>query len=222
MRSVCAAVAILVALAACGTDDTVETSATGRSDQMHRERSTLQPMPTDAHELCSSIAVVRAWCPRLVPEAGILSSREIERPGLGYTTFNMEAGTAYADVFRDRPPSFVHLVVEGGEIRTSLDVLLYSRRQPVVSKDGLLDGPEAGRASSENPPRALYLGQRAWGGKHGELILAPGYERVVSIHGGHLLFAWGSGKTGYIVSLHAWEPFTAAERTLKAIVESTQ
>lgn len=220
MRSVWAAAAILVALAACGTDGTSEAPDLGRANETHGERPTLQPTPGDAEQLCSSIELVRSACPRLVPEAASFSSREIERPRLGYTTFNMEAGTAYADLLRNRPPSFVHLVVEGGQIQPSLDVLVYLRRQPVDSKDGLIDGPEARRALSKNPPRALYLGRRTWGGKRGELILAPPYESVVSIHGGHVLFVWGEGKAGYVLSLHAWEPFTESERTLQAIVES--
>lgn len=220
MRRVFIAVAILVALAGCGADDTPEPSGAGRSDETRGEDPALQPMPRDAEQLCSSIALVRAACPRPVPEASAFSAREIERPGLGYTTFNLEAGTSYADPSRDRPPSFVHLVVEGGKVRPSLDVLVYSHRRPVKSRDGLLDGPESREAIAKNPPNALYLGDRTWGGKRGELVLAPPYDKVVSIHGGHLIFVWSGGKSDYVVSLHAWEPFTESESTLKAIVES--
>lgn len=220
MRRVCIAVAILIALAGCGRDDAPEPSDAGRSDETTRENSALQPMPRDAEQLCSSIALVRTACPRLVPKASTLSGREIERPGLGYTTFNLEGGTSYADPSRDRPPSFVHLVVEGGNVRPSLDVLVYSRRRPVTSRDGLLDGPESREAAAKNPPNALYLGHRTWGGRRGDLVLAPPYDKVVSIHGGHLIFVWSDGETDYVVSLHAWEPFTESESTLKVIVES--
>jgi hypothetical protein len=54
----------------------------------------------------------------------------------------------------------------------------------------------------------------------GELVLAPPYDRVVSMHGAHLLFVWSAGEAGYVVSLHAWEPFTESESALKAVVES--
>ena len=183
MRRVFIAVAILVALAGCGADDTPEPSGGGRSDDTRGEDPALQPMPRDAEELCVSMALVRAACPRLVPKAPAFSAREIERPGLGYTTFSLEAGLSYADPSRDRPPSFVHLVVEGGKVRPSLDVLVYSHRRPVRSRDGLLDGPESREAVAKNPPNALFLGDRTWGGKRGELVLAPPYDKVVSIRG---------------------------------------
>ncbi len=51
-------------------------------------------------------------------------------------------------------------------------------------------------------------------------MLAPPYQSVVSIHGGHLLFVSGEGDTRYAVSLHAWEPFRQTERTLEAVVDS--
>jgi hypothetical protein len=221
------ALALSVALAFVATGcDGSETHAPTASETRRPQQGTpardvaFRRMPARAAQVCQSLGGVKDVCPSLLPKANTYSAREIERSGLGYVTFNMEAGTSYADTSRDRPPSFAHVVLEGGDLEASLDVLVFSRRQLVVARDGLLDSPERRRALSKNPPRTLYLGKRNWAGRNGELVLAPPYDSVASIHGGHLLFAWSERGMDYAVSLHAWEPFTETERSLRLVVES--
>jgi len=39
--------------------------------------------------------------------------------------------------------------------------------------------------------------------------------------GDHVIFVWHTRTSDYVIGLHAWEPFTQAVSTLRAIVESS-
>jgi hypothetical protein len=58
------------------------------------------------------------------------------------------------------------------------------------------------------------------GRKKGVVALAPPYNTVSSIHGDHIIFRWKQAGTDYVLSLHAWEPFSECFATLRAMVES--
>ena len=82
------------------------------------------------------------------------------------------------------------------------------RQLRVTLRDGLMR-----RARS----RTYALGPARWGGRAGRLYLAASYPRGGWL-GNHLIFRWRTGRSDYVVSLHAWEPLTETAATLRAIV----
>jgi len=113
---------------------------------------------------------------------------------------------------RNRPPGVLHITIVAGAVAELLGGMSYpnTRREAMLS-DGIV-------ARKRREP--LLFGSRDWGDRRGALFLAPSYPFGGEI-GGHLTFWWRSHSTNYIVSLHAWEPLTECERTLRTIVLST-
>jgi hypothetical protein len=164
-------------------------------------------MPAPALLLCRSRPLLRAGCPRLVPRARGYGARIIPRTGLGYATFDLHVSWPHGDPAKNRPPRFVHVVVEGGDVEASFE---FPRRP------GTATSPTLSRSRAEG----LVLGRRRWGGLAGTLLLAPSFDRSSTLHGDHLVFVWRESGTGHLVSLHAWNPIEEATATLRAIVES--
>lgn len=132
----------------------------------------------------------------------------------------MEAGISYADPTRDAPPSFLHAVVEGGDLHNSFASFGFPRKGPATTPtDGLTRSRERTRLV-RRVPQAVFLGRVTWGGINGVVALAPPYNAVSSIHGDHLIFRWRRGETEYALSIHAWEPFSESFATLRAMIES--
>ncbi len=139
-------------------------------------------------------------------------------------TFTVQAGTSHGDPRKDRPPGFVHVVVQGGDLSDAFETFTYRRSRPVELTDGLMLSPERERLArlglSGRTPQGLYLGAVTWGSRTGDLVLAPSFEYSDSIHADHVLFVWTDRGRGYAVSLHAWEPFLQAVSALRRMVAS--
>jgi hypothetical protein len=65
----------------------------------------------------------------------------------------------------------------------------------------------------------LLLGAFTWGGKEGEVALAPSFP-AGGIEGDHLIFRWIEADTAYSISLHAWKPAAESLESLRAVVAS--
>ncbi|MGH3034458.1 MAG: hypothetical protein ACRDON_07850 [Gaiellaceae bacterium] len=109
-------------------------------------------MPSAALRACRRMELVGSACPRRVPQAETYSTRAIERAGLGYETFNLESGTASAEPSRNRPPAFVHIVVEAGDLEDAFQTLVFPLEgTPVRARDGVV---RLGREGGNARPRA--------------------------------------------------------------------
>ena len=151
---------------------------------------------------CRRFEALRPVCPLQAPAArqdeGYGHRASSNRSGKGDEAAylaNIEWGAPYRNAVneRDRPPRFAHLVVMAGELDRVLGF------------------------DVSNPEEAL--GKRTWGGRAGELVLAPPYPRA-GINGSHLVFLWEQGGTDYALALHAWEPLDEAEAALRETVLS--
>lgn len=115
-----------------------------------------------------------------------------------------------------RTPSFIHLVVYGGDLGGPKGFQAHARSAfpfdwPAPSSARqLVDG-----LSPQRGTNAIAFGRYTFGDVEGELVLAPAIQ---AMDGDHLIFRWRSDEREYAVSLHAWEPLTRAAATLRAIV----
>ena len=105
---------------------------------------------------------------------------------------------------RNAPPAFAHLNVFAGDLQTMADFQIDQATE---------EDPEKERTS------ALSFGERTWNGHSGDLLLAPSYPHG-GMEGDHLVFRWTRESVDYSLSLHAWDPLSETEATLKALVES--
>jgi hypothetical protein len=125
---------------------------------------------------------------------------------------------------KNRPPGFIHIVVQGGELADAFETFTYTTSEIWPVRDGLMRTEErrqlAALGLSGDIPMGVFLGERSWAGHRGELILAPPFTYSDSIHADHLIFLWRSDGRDHAVSLHAWEPFTESVATLQAVVDS--
>lgn len=157
----------------------------------------MMDLSAQAFDKCRRYGPMSGACPSLVPtmeqEIGQRASvRRIGRGGKAAYLFEAEWGAPYGNRVneRDAPPRYSHLVVMAGDVGSLL------RFEPARS-----------------------LGKRSWGGRSGELDLAPPYPHG-GVNGSHLLFRWDEGGNDHAVSLHAWEPLTEAEAALRETVLS--
>jgi hypothetical protein len=167
----------------------------------------------------------REACPARVPsfEAAELRSDSF-RQGRHWT-FTAEGGSGpYTNPSKNRPPGFIHLVVQGGDLSDSFETFTYATSEIFLVRDGLMQSAARRRlgalGQSGETPEGIFLGERRWAGRQGELVLAPSFIYSDSIHADHLIFLWGSDGRDYALSLHAWEPFTECVATLQAVVDS--
>lgn len=160
--------------------------------------------PSEMVSACRQKAAVAARCPRELPAAGAWSWRFIERLD-DRMTFTIQSGAEDRDSDRNRPPFFVHIVVDRG-VLTDLDRL----------------GAEAVRMNrlQRLPSETVSLGRRQWAGRTGELLLLPVYNSASSIHAGHLTFVQRRGRETIAFSIHAWLPAAESERVLRRVIES--
>jgi hypothetical protein len=171
---------------------------------------------------CRALPLVRPACPRRIPQSEDYTAREIVRsPQRTFESFELAHGAEYGNPARDRPPRFLHVVIEAGELGEAFDTFSYpSSGKSVKPRDGLLTSMLRRRLEGEHVPRALFLESARWRGKTGTVVLVPAYEFVDSLHAGHLVFRWREHGNGYVVSLHAWEPFSEAFAGLRAMIRS--
>ena len=77
----------------------------------------------------------------------------------------------------------------------------------------------AGDLRKAFPFRTTLVGVYPWHGRYGTVVRAPPYPAGGEV-GGHLIFRWRAGRTGFAVSLHAWSPVAEPLATLRAMVLS--
>lgn len=140
-------------------------------------------------------------------------------------TFTAEVGSGpYRDPSDNEPPGFVHVVVQGGDLSDAFETFMYSTMKSFEPRDGLMGSDERERRAAlgqmGQTPMGLFLGTETWDGLTGEIVLAPPFTAVDSIHADHVMFVWHVSGLDYVLSLHAWEPFTQSVATLRAVVAS--
>jgi hypothetical protein len=170
---------------------------------------------------CRALPLVRPACPRRLPQSEDYTAREIVRSPQGkFETFELARGAEYGNPARDRPPRFLHVIIEAGDLGEAFDTFSYpSSGKAVKPRDGLLTSALRRKLEGEHVPRALFLQDARWG-KSGTVVLVPTFDFVDSLHAGHLVFRWRERGKDYVVSLHAWEPFSETFAALRAIVRS--
>jgi hypothetical protein len=186
--------------------------------------------PRNVLEACRRLLLVRPACPTRVPST---ARRTPGVPGPALTaTWTVDAshiddvdsvsagvGTP-TDPSEDRPPSFVHLVIAGGNLKSELASI--GEQQPTEVTDGLMTSSRrTNNVGASGRARALLLGRRMWGDHAGTLTLEPSFGASGSLNADHIVFRWSSDGRPYAISLHGWEPFRQAVATLRRVVEST-
>jgi hypothetical protein len=166
-------------------------------------------------ERCNSAFVLRPACPALIPKvAGPLTASGNSIRSDGFAVFDLQYGVPHEQRTQlNRPPEVLHLTIVAGPKPGNL----FGGMAYPGSKAGatLENGLDVGKRR-----QPLLFGTRRWGGHMGALFLAPSYPFGGQI-GGHLTFWWQDGGSGYVVSLHAWEPLRECARVLQTIVAST-
>jgi hypothetical protein len=175
------------------------------------ETVALVPTPDDALRRCRRSPTVAPACPRQVPEAPYDPASPIyaaeAHPGAetGTRVFSLQWGAEHpGQPELDRPPATVHVVVSAGARARG------PASRPAALRDGLLE---------ERRRTYLALGRATWGGRRGDVLLAPPFPRG-GLEANHLVFRWAEGDVATQVSLHGWEPFTEVRPVLRAVVES--
>jgi hypothetical protein len=198
---------VVLATTAFGCGGSARTAA-GTHVQMEAMTSALSAR-------CHSSRVLGPACPALIPKvAGRLTVDENYVRANGFAVFDLQHGAPHERRTRlNRPPTVLHLTIVAGPTPSNLfGGMAYPGSQRTAR---LGDGLDVGTRR-----RTLLFGSRRWGGHVGSLFLAPSYPFGGQL-GGHLTFWWRSGGTGYVISLHAWEPLAECARVLQAVVAST-
>lgn len=187
----------------------------------------LAPAPEPFLSACAKSRFTRAACPRKVPALAlpgtdIEGSWSIESSSAEDSAqVTLSVGVPTSDYSVLRPPSFGHLVIEGGFLgRREEPFALLNDAKPSPPRNGLTLDARRITLYRQRVPTALFIGRFAWNGKDGDLYLAPPFNYASSIHSDHLIFQWQRGKNDYLISLHTWEPFVEAVATLRSIVNS--
>lgn len=165
---------------------------------------------------CHSSRILRPACAKRIPRVtgGLAVSESYVRAN-GFAVFDLQRGAPYERRTRlNRPPGVLHLTIVAGPKPGNLfgGMAFPGAKATAMLENGLDVGTRR---------QPLLFGTRRWSGRTGSLFLAPSYPLGGQI-GGHLTFWWRRNGTGYVVSLHAWEPLQECARVLKAIVASTR
>jgi hypothetical protein len=176
----------------------------------------MEQLSTVLSARCQSAFVLRPACPELIPKVtGGLAVSQNRLRSDGFAVFDLQYGVPHERRTQlNRPPDLLHLTIVAGPRPGNL---FGGMAYPGAKEEATLEnGLDVGKRR-----RPLLFGTRRWGGHTGALFLAPSYPFGGQI-GGHLTFWWQDGGSGYVVSLHAWEPLRECARVLKAIVASTR
>lgn len=179
--------------------------------------------PVQALSRCRAVQALRPACPERLPGASEYVARTFIQGQLD--TFNIETGGSRRAQSLNRPPAFVHVVLQTGDLAQLFETFVVPLEARAESpRDGLMRSEER-RAGYPSPgsgktPTGMSLGTAEWNGRTGRLMLVPPFEVVASIHGDHLLFLWSEQHQDFALSLHAWEPFTESVITLQEVVGS--
>lgn len=178
----------------------------------------MEAMPARFAKKCRAQAAVAPACPARLPvPAEDPSSPPMARwygPGElapDASFFFVQWGAPSVKISgKSAPPEVLHLIVAGSP---SLDALYDAFAWPTRLDEDPTAPPD------KNRRKALLLGRPTWGGRSGDLVLAPAYP-FGGQDGEHLIFRWKDGDMERSISLHAWLPIEDAMDTTRAIVES--
>jgi hypothetical protein len=231
MAIVCFAVACSSGSNGEATFERSDAASVGRRGGALPVAVALAPTPVRALRACRRLPIVRRQCPRRLPQAGrgtglgiqLWVCRRGDRDCPTWDAFNFQWGAeSPRRPERNRPggnSGVVHLVIYGGDLggprgfQTKHADSAFPFDWPSQIRS-LRD-----RLMNEQRPKALLLLRTIWGGRDGELVLAPRYE-LGGLMGDHLIFRWRAGQEEYAVGLHAWEPLTEAAASLRSVLLS--
>lgn len=174
------------------------------------------PTPESALRKCRSDLSLALACPTRIPRVAL---KPIVRWGRTYSSLHTYPKTVDGIFgierrFQTGPdlirPPLLHLEVEAAAGQPRGFRFRWPTTGRVAVRNGLLD---------EARTKPVYFGRVTWGGKAGSLALSPPYPLGGS-QADHVVFRWRSGRTTYLVGMHAWEPLTEAVATLRRIVAS--
>ncbi len=211
----CSRLGIVASVAAVGL---VAMACGGSRTYVRRTRSpaAMATTPAGALALCQEIGVMRPACPTLVPKSNAPprrgdvgaectdNNRSVSRTSKrcrdaewsyiagGGTPPGVPSAKTVEWTEPPGPPWFVHV-----DITAAQDSSPCAWPQEGSARE-LTD-----RLIGQTRTHALSLGDVTWSGKHGQLVLAPGYPSGGEV-GGHLEFCYGADGVHYAVTLHAW------------------
>lgn len=188
----------------------------------HRQGSRMMVTPPALLRSCRGVKGARHLCPTKLPRAQGYALSRIARSASGeYITVQFAAGRPQADYEDNAPPTYVHVVLEAGDLRDAFETFHHPSSGRVFHEwSDALVGKRRRELAHKRIPEALFLGRVNWAGRRGTLVLVPSFDDVSSIHADHVLFRRQSGGFSHAVSLHSWEPFRQTVETLRKIVES--
>jgi hypothetical protein len=160
---------------------------------------------------CTRVAALRSACPTKMPQLTEQAHRaKAFRTGRS-SVFYVEWSGPYPGITRrNAPPRFAHINVIASPVDHPL--AFDWPAQMITEIEELAN-------AQEKRDEPLLLGAYTWGGKSGEVALAPSFP-AGGIEGDHLIFRWIETETAYSISLHAWKPLVESLNDLKAVVES--
>jgi hypothetical protein len=168
-------------------------------------------IPRPILEKCVDVGVLETVCPSEMPQVIDKGRRSKAFRTEGSSIFFAEWSAPYPGLSRrNAPPRFAHLNVIASPVDDPLGF-----RWPTRATTGLEDLDNSPKKRSE----PLLLGAFTWGGKEGEVALAPSFP-AGGIEGDHLIFRWIEADTAYSISLHAWKPAAESLESLRAVVVS--
>jgi hypothetical protein len=204
---------VVLAIVALGTGCGSEQGGAPRVDPALSVR--LIATPAEALRRCERAPRLRPACPRRIPFVGPPPGYDValcrvgrpECAGLTWDDFHIQrAGSS------GRPPGSLHIAIFAGDLESGHAFrFCYPTTHAQQLRDGLFGLTRT---------TALFFGSATWAGKRGALILAPP-NPLGGTQGDHLVFRWRERGVDYALGLHAWEPLTEAEATLREIMEST-
>ncbi len=169
----------------------------------------LGPLPDRAAARCRKGPPLGRVCPAVVPDSAsggyLLDS--FGRPRGPFQVLELAAGAPRDDFARNRPPGFVHVVLEAGEPDRLID-LAPAPAQPMPLA-AALGGARGG-------PLLVDAGEQGW---RRTLVLAAPFPGG-GAQGDHLVYRRRSGGLEYRLSLHLWTPLREPVQVLKAMTST--
>lgn len=174
------------------------------------------PTPESVLPKCRSDPSLARACPTRIPR---VSLKPIVRWGRTYSSLHTYPKTVDGIFGIERRlqtgpglirPPILHVEIEAAAGQPRGFRFRWPTTGRVAARNGLL---------TQTRTMPAYFGRVTWGGKAGSLALSPQYPLGGS-QADHVVFRWRSGRTTYLVGMHAWEPLTEAVATLRRIVAS--
>jgi hypothetical protein len=127
-------------------------------------------MPVHLLEACEAIASLRDACPGKLPSSTEKNFRfQVFRQGRHWT-FTAETGAGpYREPRKNRPPGFVHVVLQAGDLSDAFETFTYSNSTTFPLEDGLMRGTRSASVSASSDGsarrrRASSSGRGPWAG----------------------------------------------------------